>query len=759
MASIIPGPQNHSELAGPSSPILQPTTSDTTQSISHYSESTPSRSQLQSQNRPGTSTSIPASIVTTVQQPSQTDVNGGHVLDTSNDNKSHGTAHVAQAAVSGLIFQPPSASASAITAGTGPDLSPTCLASTRVVEPLKIPQPTTLPLTIETPLQTVSTVNSGSMNTNETTSSPTSASSHGRRGSLAYFKSSPGTFGDRSKNTSKDRDGTSANGSTDPTPIVEMTDPHVGASMSTGTGTARPTSSGSRKGKEAYEMITVAPAAGSVGKQRTDGSMLTVDTNKEDMAMAKWRKWIVEQPIQTIPVDTSPIRSGRASPAIGSGPITHGAASPRVSMLSSPRANISPRHPSPSGLEPHRSNSAESSSSALARAGLSPHHVSSRFGSGDLEVFNTESVMALRDVELAVDDEILERAERAKALPRRMSTQPRISELPNPFSEIAQRLGSRRVRPIVLELVQALGHFVDAVWCTHYPDRPCPWILGVDESPTPVSIRRMTTTFATDAEAKAIWKSPMITAVQEGKKGGHVGTPPSIKDIKFWGAEVTFSIRDVDEVVGICKGVGWAFGAAMRDGDYGAVVPENVLGLKGEGGGMVRLLNDLEEAIWGDAPPRPTDLSYDLPIDFDPYAIPDDVELLAAASVPRGPVPITDSNGRKGSSALASFFADSRASPVPGQESATGAVHASPMQVANEDEIYAVPDLVEARDDLSEADVKSDGVVSPRLLQGVVRAIPGIDVDGAEELTLEELGQKRHREWLESRRAGGAGAW
>ncbi|WVQ97864.1 hypothetical protein IAU59_004980 [Kwoniella sp. CBS 9459] len=752
MVSIIPGSHDEAEPSGSSSTTNLPDNflSPEIQSESHNPDAAPSQSQSSYRTQTGTSPSTPASAYLPTQNP-HTYSNGGKIENDINP------AARADTGVSALIFQPPPP---ATAAGTGPDISPTCFTPSRVVEPLKIPQPT-LPLTVDSPLPTVSTMNSSAGST-----SP--SSSHGRRGSLAYLKALPGNFGDNTRNKPRERDGisnTSANGSAPSTPVMELTEHQASASSS-----SRPTTSGSRKGKEVFEMTTVPAAAGSVGRQKADGNMLAVDTNKEDMALAKWRKWIVEQPVQNIPVDASPNRSRRSSPAPGSSPlIHHGTASAKVSLLASPRTNVPPRHPSVSvggGLEPHRSDSAESSSSALARAGLSPRNGSSRFGSGDYEVFNTESVLALRDVELAVDDEILERAERAKALPRRMSTQPRISELPNPFAEIAQRLGSRRVRPIVLELIQALGHFVDAVWCTNYPDRPCPWILGVDESPTPVSIRRMAATLATDAEtssSKTIWKSPMITAVQEGKKGGHVGTPPSIKDIRFWGDEVTFSIRDVDEVVGICKGVGWAFGAAMRDGDYGAVVPENVLGVKGEGGGMVRLLNDLEEAIWGDAPPRPTDLSYDLPLDFDPYAIPDDVELIAAASLPRSPVPIAGSNGRKASSGLASFFADSRASPVPGQEGpvpGSAGVHASPVPVAaNEDEIYALPDLVEARDDGSEADAKSEGVVSPRLSQGIARAIPGIDVEGAEEMTLEELGQKRHREWLESRRADGIAAW
>lgn len=197
---------------------------------------------------------------------------------------------------------------------------------------------------------------------------------------------------------------------------------------------------------------------------------------------------------------------------------------------------------------------------------------------------NTDSVRALRDVELAVDEDILAAAIAQRAdQPRRMSTNPRVSEAENPFIDIATRLGSRRVRPMVLELIQALGHFIDAVWSITYPSAPCPWIIS-EVNENPLDEKR--------------WRSRMITAVQEGKASGHVNSPPSKRDVAFWGQEVRFALRDVDEVVGIYKGVGWAFSTALSKGWYGDIGVENILGEDGRGGNLARLLNDLEEAMW-----------------------------------------------------------------------------------------------------------------------------------------------------------------
>ena len=196
-----------------------------------------------------------------------------------------------------------------------------------------------------------------------------------------------------------------------------------------------------------------------------------------------------------------------------------------------------------------------STASSQASSSLAPH---------DLHVHHTDSIRALLDVELAVDQGSLAEAMRSAASrPRRISTIPRVSELENPFIDLAPRLGSRRIRPMVIELIQALAHYVDAVWCVTHPGKRCPWV-------------------AEEGEAAS----------------GHVNAQPVERDVRFWAEEVRFALREVDEVVGICKGVGWAFDAGISRGEYGEVEVANVLGDDGRGGSLARLLNDLEEAIW-----------------------------------------------------------------------------------------------------------------------------------------------------------------
>ncbi|KAK8846809.1 hypothetical protein IAR55_005897 [Kwoniella newhampshirensis] len=598
---------------------------------------------------------------------------------------------------SALVFQP----------GSDVDHSSTTKPP-RSVEPLHVP----FPSLIRPQLDTHNSTRTDSSGTDSTGSASGSGSGSG--------STSRHTLGNNHQNNSSRPRSNNSSNSRPNTPIL---------TGSESDNLMRPTS---RKGKEVMEITTVPFKEGSLGLKQ--GTGLGEEQTKEDLALAKWRKWVVEQPLQIVPTQSiSPIRSRRGTPPAQNIPMVPlgPAASPK-NPLSSPYDTFSPKHRSSSFAGP--------SSSTLFTSPRDVQIRSSRFGSADMDICNTESVMALRDVELAVDPEIIERGQRAKEMPRRMSTQPRISELPNPFVDIASRLGSRRVRPIVLELIQALGHYVDAVWCVNYPSRPCPWIIGVDESPLAPSTRRMNMTYSIEVSESMGWKSPMITAVQEGKKSGHVPSDPTLRDVKFWEAEVKFAIRDVDEVVGIYKGVGWAFACAMEKGDYGSVSDDNVLGVKGEGAGLARLLNDLEEAIWGDAPPRSTDLAYDLPIDFDPYAILDDSELMAAAAAgPRG----------RGS-ALSDFFSDS-VIPKNGRTS-----------TVLEEDMNNLPDLMDA----SASDgAHTDGMASPDPSHlGKQRSgsyIPGMEeIEGAEEMTLEELGKKRHREWLESRRADGiAGGW
>lgn len=212
---------------------------------------------------------------------------------------------------------------------------------------------------------------------------------------------------------------------------------------------------------------------------------------------------------------------------------------------------------------------------------------------GDEDVYQTASVLALRDVELAVDEDVLRSMEgaRSRLNSRRMSVVPPPFPDNNPFYDIVPRLSSRRVRPLVLELIQALGHFIDAVWYLEHPDQHCPWAVPTATtssvpSPTP------------PGDNPSVWRSKMVTVVQDGKRDGHVDSSPTARDVQFWGTEIRHALKDVDSRVGIFKGVAWAFDTAIVEGRYGDVHPKNVTASGEHGGGLIRLLHDLEEALW-----------------------------------------------------------------------------------------------------------------------------------------------------------------
>ena len=195
-----------------------------------------------------------------------------------------------------------------------------------------------------------------------------------------------------------------------------------------------------------------------------------------------------------------------------------------------------------------------------------------------MDFYTTDSVKALRDVELAVDHEVLSKLRPGARRPP-ISTRPRLSLRPNPFMDIAQRLSTRRIRPLVLELVQALGHYLDALWNLTHSDGPIPWI----------------------DEGSLQWRSKVIAAVQEGKRLGYVADPPTQEDVSFWAEEVGHALRDVDDAVGIFKGVGWAFEGALTEGEYGDVTALREIS---DDCAAARLLSDLEEALWLVEPSR-----------------------------------------------------------------------------------------------------------------------------------------------------------
>ena len=204
---------------------------------------------------------------------------------------------------------------------------------------------------------------------------------------------------------------------------------------------------------------------------------------------------------------------------------------------------------------------------------------------GVQDIYTTESVRQLRDVELAIDPAFYGQG---TVNGRRLSTHPRMSERENPFHSIHALISRRGIRPFVLELVQALGAFIDAVWSVCHPGKACPW-AGV-----PTISRRPS--FAGALQQSKTWCSWTLAAVQEGKRQGFLNSPPTEKDVTFWNREVRYGLRDIDEAVNRRKDLGWAFGKTVIEGQYGDITASNVFAHDGvSAGNIARLLNDLEE--------------------------------------------------------------------------------------------------------------------------------------------------------------------
>lgn len=354
----------------------------------------------------------------------------------------------------------------------------------------------------------------------------------------------------------------------------------------------------------------------------------------------------------------------------------------------------------------------------------------------------TDSVRALQDVELAVDEDMVARTAQTRQPSRLLSIAPRVSDAENPFAEIAGRLGSRRIRPIVLELIQALGHYIHTLWCLAHPTEKCPWVIPPSEASIATPLLRG-------------WRSRTITAVHDAQIEGLL-PPSSQAQLSFWRAEVEYGLRDVDDAVGRWKKQGRIFHEAIKRGYYGEVEDDNVLGSMGHsgpgrknGGDIARLLNDLEEAIWGDALPRSTDLSYLLPADFDPFAPPGADEFFSPAP--------------------SSTLADILGSPVQILSSQPTSALPSPTDIL--DDIYAMPDLV-TETPLHERPEPGSEPTTPRAAltnMGISQAWteharksisaqgggdPLHDPPGEPVLSLEEVGRKRHEEWLAGQKVG-----
>lgn len=358
---------------------------------------------------------------------------------------------------------------------------------------------------------------------------------------------------------------------------------------------------------------------------------------------------------------------------------------------------------------------------------------------GVQDIYTTESVRQLRDVELAIDPAFYGQG---TVNGRRLSTHPRMSERENPFHSIHALISRRGIRPFVLELVQALGAFIDAVWSVCHPGKACPW-AGV-----PTISRRPS--FAGALQQSKTWCSWTLAAVQEGKRQGFLNSPPTEKDVTFWNREVRYGLRDIDEAVNRRKDLGWAFGKTVIEGQYGDITASNVFAHDGvSAGNIARLLNDLEEVLWGDAIPAPSDLAYEHDPDFDPFSVYREGDELIGVEVPRQPE-LREAELRRVFGDFLPTQAIPPTSPVspvpPGTRKSSGSagrpsIPSSPVQEAGPSR--------QAQGSLSGP--SGDGM--PDLDMSALGAL--------QDLSLEEklqLGRKRHQEYLERVRAETEGA-
>ncbi|KAL7418563.1 hypothetical protein Q5752_007021 [Cryptotrichosporon argae] len=334
----------------------------------------------------------------------------------------------------------------------------------------------------------------------------------------------------------------------------------------------------SRVEADAFEMTAVP-------QTRPKAEMARVDAIKtgHDESLAKWRKWAVAEGSLS-GADASPPRNPSRTPSLSRpySPVPRDYAAPLFPRKASVDSSMISR------------SQRDSAQSATPRASSTP---------GEDAYYNTESTRMLMDVELAIDPNLVQTApDDASSRTRRRSTRPRLTDAANPFVDIDTILSIRGIRPLVLELLHSLGSYIDAVWCSRFPDLPCPW-------------------YHQEPATGTSWQSWVLGSVREAKARGLLANPPTAKDLIFWEDEVRYGLRDVDEAVNRRSNNGWVFAKAVMEGAYGDVEAQNVVEPSGEAGNVARLLNDLEEALWGDAVPIPTDIAYECDVDFDPFKV------------------------------------------------------------------------------------------------------------------------------------------
>ena len=167
----------------------------------------------------------------------------------------------------------------------------------------------------------------------------------------------------------------------------------------------------------------------------------------------------------------------------------------------------------------------------------------------------------------------------------RPPVRPRVSGLPNPLVPLQKMLGARRTRPLMIELIHAVGLYVDAVWTVHRAGLSPPGVIMQPQDPQHPK-----------------WISPTLSAIKQAREDS-ILPPPTQSDILFYGTEVQEAVAEVEEALGGGK---WSFARYLVEGGYGSVTVRNAGGeadvdweLEGSGGlGMIRLLGDMEDVLW-----------------------------------------------------------------------------------------------------------------------------------------------------------------
>ncbi len=189
--------------------------------------------------------------------------------------------------------------------------------------------------------------------------------------------------------------------------------------------------------------------------------------------------------------------------------------------------------------------------------------------------------------------------------------------LSNPFLTIRSRTVNATVRGLVVEMIVALAALVDAREAIYGETVPLE-------------------TVARDLKRN---RSSALLAIRAERMENPDSERPTAEDLAFQESEFAALIQDLNECIGRSGQVEKLFSS----GSYGLqLAPFKI----GNAAGVLRLLIDLEETIWGSAEPLPSDLSggefydgfVDVPFQRDTQGS-HSAPLSAASFAARGPVP------------------------------------------------------------------------------------------------------------------------